>query len=292
MASKEEGSVIGQVKDGFIVARLAYDALLYTLPKCGFPITRIPVTKLEKNIYKRANFEMIAGASALRIALAQRDKWKHMFISRRNSSGFKNDEIVLFLWNIVLCTPLSRGGTLENIVPVTLALCNEIILFFFSEDISSNFFEVICSVGSIIRNRIGFKENFLETLEGLFENFVDIFKYTESITEFVRKYAVPYGAREVSERFSQADDLIDFDTAIIPPKNPIIENVKEKLGFLPHEFIEPGDYIVVPQSIILSTGSSLPGDRESPEPPVLPAIPERVSQSNQAKKRKKSKKKN
>ncbi|GBO40813.1 hypothetical protein AVEN_102066-1 [Araneus ventricosus] len=116
---------------------------MYTLPKCGLPVTKLPSTDDKANVYSRANFLEIDGVCTLRVSLDMRDRWKRIFISRRNSSGFNSKTIPLFLAKTAVCCPPRTSNTPETLITASFALCNEIIMFFHHEDIGIDLYTVI-----------------------------------------------------------------------------------------------------------------------------------------------------
>ncbi|KAF8771734.1 hypothetical protein HNY73_019114 [Argiope bruennichi] len=279
------------------VTRFVYDVMMYTLPKCGLPDSRLPTTDVRNNVYRRPNLVNIAGVSALRVSLIMRDKWKRMFESRRKTSLLDDKQLPTFLVNIVLCCPLSRDCTKQTMVEVLLAVCNEITVYFHSANVDFSINTVLGSIGFAIVNIIGSPTNFLQEIEELFDKFDNLEEYTKWITEFIAKFAVPYGSRDdVSDLFFEEVKKQHFNEikkvkAVAKPKpkpkskakskakaqpepeDPSIKKLKDHLGFLPHDLfsaIVAEESVSLPENLMLPSGSALPGDRDSPEPPILP----------------------
>ncbi|KAF8771087.1 hypothetical protein HNY73_018541 [Argiope bruennichi] len=257
-------------KDTLYVRRFVYDVMMYTLKKCGFPETKLPSTDCKENVYNRPYSVKIAGASALRIALIMREKWRQMFVSRRNISEFGDKEIRLFLGQLVICCSLSRARIKQSVVELFLASFNEMALFLHHENIVFNFNKAIKYISSYIIFAIQPLKNGPEIIEELFDEFENILGYTRWITNFIKKYAVPYGSRDdVSDLFlervkKQSKDEMKKMTRSGTP----IKKLKDILGFLPQDIFSA----ILSEEFALFVEILKPAmrpiyDRESPEAP-------------------------
>ncbi|GBM74505.1 hypothetical protein AVEN_25419-1 [Araneus ventricosus] len=245
-------------KDALFVGRFVYDVLVYTLTKSGLPETSLPTTDCTENVYHHANFMTVAGASVLRISLVMRDKWKQMFISRRNSYGFSTENVLDFLVQLVICCPLSRTSHTKSLVELLLASCNEIMMYFHLESMDINFNFVMKSITVDIIGIIGLNQKYSENIEELFDSFDDISGYTEWITDFIAEFAIPYGSR---------DDVSDlFFERVRKQFKDDLKKLKDRFGFLPYDRFSA---ITVEGSENLAKPLSITSDSESPEPPKL-----------------------
>ncbi|GBM74506.1 hypothetical protein AVEN_25420-1 [Araneus ventricosus] len=275
MAGKARRKCEFSEKDTMFVGRFVYDVLVYTLTKCGFPQTKLPNTDCKENVYRRAHFLKIAGASVLRVSLLMREKWKQAFISRRNSSESDGEDLSPFLGTLAINCSLSRTRTTQSTVEVFLALCNEVLLFIHHEGIDIDVIKLMKSVSSCILFLSGPSQDVSEKIEGLFDEFDNISGYTRWITNFIKKYAIPYGYRDdVSDLFLERvkRQFIDLKKAI-PSGTPSVSILKDHLGYLPLELfsaIGVEESAPLPENLVSASGSILPYDRKSPEPAKLP----------------------
>ncbi|KAF8771777.1 hypothetical protein HNY73_019152 [Argiope bruennichi] len=222
--------------DARFAGRLVYDVLMFTLEKCGLPDVRRIVTTLQPNVYSRPDFVQIAGVCSLRVALINRDSWRQMFISRHNSSGLVGLDIPLFISQIVKVSVFGRGKSLQSDVQTMLALCNEITLFFFSKRVDYDINRVIGSIGGSVFFLCRSHPNYRDALEGLFDKFANLQEYTKFLSNFTKKYAIPYGSREdVSDLFYQElrKRRINYVAKRRCQQDPSIKQLVDHLGFLP-----------------------------------------------------------
>ncbi|CAL1278736.1 unnamed protein product [Larinioides sclopetarius] len=266
-------------KDTVNIRRFIYDLMMYTLPKCGFPDTKLPSSDDQENVYIHANLLKIAGVCTLRIALIIRDKCRVMFQSRRKSSGFNDENIPPFMVKVVKCYLHGLRKTKQVMVEIFLALCHEIILFLYSEDIFFDFNSLIATTVCLIMRFGGLKSNSLKRLEELFEKYEELWKESIWVPHFIAKFAIPYGSREdVSNLFSEHSELYQSDRSkILDDSRGQRKALYFRLGFLPHEIcttIQIEGFVYLSESLELASESILPGDRESPEPPALPTSSE------------------
>ncbi|KAF8771776.1 hypothetical protein HNY73_019151 [Argiope bruennichi] len=275
MASKAREKYVYTEKDTTYIRRLIYDVLVYTLPKCGFPETKLPTTECEENVYNRANFLEIARASTLRVSLIMRDKWTQMFTSRLKSSGFSKETLPIFLEMVVVCCPLSWSDTTQSIVNASFAVCNEIIMFFHHENVDIDPNIVINSIGLYITNMTRPDPKVPETVEDFFDKFDNISEYTRWITDFIDAFAIPYGSIEdISELFfdyvkKQWRD--DFKTTGFP-ETMTVTKLRDYVGFLPHDFFENiafEENAVFAENLEWPPGMILSDDHESLGPQKL-----------------------
>ncbi|KAF8771088.1 hypothetical protein HNY73_018542 [Argiope bruennichi] len=258
------------------IGRLSYDVVVYTLTKCGFPETRLPTTECKETVYKRANIVEMAGASVLRVSLILRDRWRRIFISRRNSCGFRDDNVLKFLAQIAICFPLSRNRPTQSIAELFLALFNEITLFFHHENININFSNLLKAVSVYMVGFYVINEDHSKPFEDLFDEFDNISKYTTWITGFITDFAIPYGSR---------DDVSEiFFTYVKKQYKDELEKLKDHLGFLPHdlfaairdEMLENFIWIPKPPAVPECSGRGDLEERETPE------VSEQILQSKQS----------
>lgn len=262
-------------QDTLYVSRLVYDVLVFTLAKCGLPRSCIPRVTWKENVYRRADLVMIAGMSALRASLFMRDKWRQMFISRRNSSGIRKEGIPAFLLSLITCCPLYQRRTLQTLMEVSIGLSNELMMFSHHEGIDIKLDIFINVVTNIVlyssQNRVG--PNLSKAIEEPFDQFDSILEHTKWLTDFITKYAIPYGFRDdVSDNFSaeykkRRKHHLKVTNAL--KESPLRELLK-KLGFLPHDIFTAfyaDDSVSLPEVMRVPLEWTLPGDRESPEPP-------------------------
>ncbi|CAL1297914.1 unnamed protein product [Larinioides sclopetarius] len=237
------------------VERFVYDILVYTLTKCGLPEICLPTTDCTENIYRPANFVKIVGASTLRISLVMRDKWKQIFISRRNSCGFRTEDVLCFLVDIAKCCPLSRTNIAQSLVELLLASCNEIMMYFYYESMDIDFNVLIKSLSMFIIGVIGLNKNYSKSIEELFDSFEDISEYTEWITDFITTFAIPYGSR---------DDVSYLFFELVRKKfRDDLKKLKDSLGFLQPDLLTA---ITAEESVNLANPFLVTSDSESPEP--------------------------
>ncbi|CAL1298324.1 unnamed protein product [Larinioides sclopetarius] len=261
-------------KDTLFIGRFVYDVLAYTLTKCGFPQTKLPKIDCAENVYYRSKFVKVAGASALRIALLMREKWRQAFISRRNGFESNSEGFSLLLAELATSCSLSRIRIAQSTVELLLASCNEVLLFLHHESIDIDVIKVMKSISSYILLIIGPSQNLLEKIEGLFDEFDNISGYTKWISNFIKKYAVPYGSRDdVSNLFLERvkKQFIDLKKAS-PSGTTSINIVKNHLGYLPSDLVSDiaaEESVLFPENLVSTSRSTAPDDRKPQKPTKL-----------------------
>ncbi|KAF8771778.1 hypothetical protein HNY73_019153 [Argiope bruennichi] len=262
--------------------RFAYDVLAFTLRAGGFPEAKLQVKECKENDYSNPDFVATAHAVVTALALNSRDKWRRMFESRLKSSGLGNmEKIKKYLSTIMDVLPEFRSDEDDSDrIMTSLALYSEFILFLNSNGIEVSFEKLLNKWSSYFHEKIALNKDQDELLEALYVEHPDVHGYLSLVIYFIRDVATPYGKRDdVSVEFGKFSEAMEnFDDERRASLADEVQNhLVDRLGFVPHDLYDPPPE-AVGEAMSFLTGiferdTVLPGDRDSPEPPVLPHGP-------------------